>query len=164
MLLFAFVFMTEPSVAQQQKKRESMKIPVLTYDELKPMLQQDNDTTYVVNFWATWCLPCVKELPYFVALDSIHRDDPFRLVLVSLDFKKDYIRRLQPFVTERELEEYVLVLEDNRSSYWIDDIDKNWSGSIPATLVYRGAQRTFYERTFAHVNELKDIVKPLLNL
>ncbi len=143
---------------------DSLKIPVYNYDELKPMLQKDNDTTYVVNFWATWCTPCVQELPYFVELNNAYKDKAFRLMLVSLDFKKDYLHKLQPFVQERALESNVVVLEDNHSNYWIDDIDKSWSGSIPATLVFKGKERAFYERTFHHVDELKDIVKPYLNL
>lgn len=143
--------------------RDSLHIQVLNYDELKPLLAIENDTTYVVNFWATWCIPCVKELPYFVQLDSIHDREAFKLVLVSLDFKKDYLRKLQPFVFERGIEEHVLVLEDKRSDYWISDIDHSWDGSIPATLVFRGKQRAFFERTFHDANELTDIVKPFLN-
>lgn len=141
---------------------DSLQIEVLNYDQLKPLLHRDNDTTYVVNFWATWCKPCVQELPYFLKLDSMYQDAPFKLVLVSLDFRKDYLSRLQPFVTERNLEQFVLILDDQRSNYWIDDIDPRWSGAIPATLVYRGEQRFFHERTFKHLNELNDIVKPII--
>ncbi|HUR30862.1 MAG TPA: TlpA disulfide reductase family protein [Saprospiraceae bacterium] len=144
--------------------RDSLGIRILDYDQLKPLLEVDNDTTYVVNFWATWCSPCVKELPYFIQLDSMYSASPFKLVLVSLDFKKDYYKKLKPFVQEKRLEEYVVILEDNRSNYWIDDIDKSWGGSIPATLVFNGQKRAFYERTFHDVNELSDIVKPFLNL
>ena len=145
-------------------EKDSLKIPVYNYDQLKQMLHKDNDTTYVFNFWATWCVPCVQELPYFIQLNSTYKNEPFKLVLVSLDFKDDYLRKLQPFANEKGIESYVLVLEDNRSNYWIDDIDKSWSGSIPATLVYKGGERAFYERTFHHLDELKDIVKPYLNL
>jgi thiol-disulfide isomerase/thioredoxin len=142
---------------------DSLTIQIVNYDQLKPLLHKANDTTYVVNFWATWCAPCVKELPYFVSLDSMYGKGPFKLLLVSLDFKKDYLSKLQPFVEKRELESFVMVLEDNRANYWIDDVDPSWSGAIPATLVYRGTQRTFFERTFSHVDELSDIVKPFLN-
>lgn len=141
---------------------DSMSIQVLNYDQLKPLLHQSNDTTYVVNFWATWCAPCVQEIPYFVALDSLYADHPFKLVLVSLDFKKDYVRKLLPFVKEKKLEEYVLVLEDNRANYWIDDIDPSWSGAIPATLVFNGEERKFYEKSFHHLDELNQIIKPFL--
>lgn len=143
---------------------DSLQVEILNYDQLKPLLHLSNDTTYVIHFWATWCAPCVKELPYFVALDSVHRSSPFKLLLVSLDFKKDYFAKLQPFVESRGLQEYVVVLEDKRSNFWIDDIDPSWSGAIPATLVYRGAQRSFYERTFDSLPELNEIVKPFLNL
>jgi thiol-disulfide isomerase/thioredoxin len=144
--------------------KDTLMIPVYSYKELKPLLSLDNDTTYVVNFWATWCTPCVQELPYFVELNTACKGKAFKLVLVSLDFKKDYLQKLQPFVRERSLESQVVVLEDSDSNYWIDDIDRSWSGSIPATLVFKGKDRAFYEKTFHHVDELKDIVKPYLNL
>lgn len=143
---------------------DSLFIRVLNYDQLKPMLHQENDTTYVVNFWATWCTPCMEELPYFLALDSVYRNYPMKLVLVSLDFKKDYIRKLQPLVRSKKLEENVVVLEDNNANFWINDIEATWGGAIPATLVYKGKARTFYERSFDELDELKEIVKPYLNL
>ena len=143
---------------------DSLFIRVLNYEQLKPMLHQDNDTTYVVNFWATWCVPCMEELPYFIALDSLYRNHPMKLVLVSLDFKKDYIRKLQPLVRKKKLEDNVVVLEDNDANFWINDIDPTWGGAIPATLVYKGKERTFYEKSFHELNELKEIVKPYLNL
>ena len=143
---------------------DTLKIPVYTYDELKPLLWKDNDTTYVVNFWATWCVPCVQELPYFVELNSTYKNEAFKLVLFSLDFKQDYLKKLQPFVKERALESNVVVLEDGDANFWINDIDSTWSGSIPSTLIYKGKERAFYERTFHHADELRDIVKPYLNL
>ena len=152
------------SVPLPEVAGDSLSVQVLNYDQLKPLLNSRSDTTYVVNFWASWCGPCVQELPYFLELDSLYGEKPFRLILVSLDFKKDYLRKLEPFVRERKIEKHVVVLEDNRANYWIDDIDKSWSGAIPATLVYRADQRAFYERTFRHSGELIDVVKPFLNL
>ena len=143
---------------------DTLSVHVINYDELKPLLHSKSDTTYVVNFWATWCAPCVQELPFFLEMDSVYRNQPFKLLLVSLDFKKDYIRKLEPFVRERQIEDHVVVLEDNRANFWIGDIDPEWSGAIPATLVYRGETRAFFERTFHHADELNEIVKPFLNL
>ncbi len=162
--LFWSNWSTGPGPEVHSVASDSLFIKVMNYDELKPLLHQDNDTTYVVNFWATWCSPCMQELPFLLELDSVFADQPLKLMLVSLDFKKDYLRKLQPFVTERKLGDRVLILEDSRSNYWIDDIHPSWSGAIPATLVFKGTQRTFFERTFHHVDELKEIVKPYLNL
>ena len=162
-LLFGNFKATKPAFNTLETNADSLKISVMNYDQLKPLLNLSNDTTYVVNFWATWCAPCVKELPYFVSLDSLHKEEPFRLILVSLDFKKDYVSKLQPFVEERALSDYVVILEDNRMNYWIDDIEKSWSGAIPATLVYSGEKRKFFERTFHDLDELSDVIKPFLN-
>jgi thiol-disulfide isomerase/thioredoxin len=159
---------TFPKVEEQplrtMEETDTLSVQVINYDELKPLLHRESDTTYVVNFWATWCAPCVQELPLFLALDSMYQDQPFKLLLVSLDFKKDYIRKLEPFVREKEIGDHVVVLEDNRANFWIGDIHPEWSGAIPATLVYRGQQRAFFERTFHHTDELNDLVKPFLNL
>jgi thiol-disulfide isomerase/thioredoxin len=154
----------EKEVVNPVPVEDTLSVRILNYDQLKSLLHNDSDTTYLVNFWATWCSPCVQELPYLVSLDSILKGSPFRLILVSLDFKKDYLRKLEPFVRERGLEPYVVVLEDNRANYWIDDIDPSWSGAIPATLVYKGDQRAFFEHSFHHTDEIKDIIKPFLNL
>lgn len=161
-LLSATFSTTEGLDNEYDTSIDSMTVQVMDYDQLKPLLNQNNDTTYVVNFWATWCAPCVKEIPYFVQLDSIYREAPFKLILVSLDFKKDYVQKLMPFVRARNLEDYVFVLEDNRANFWIDDIDNSWSGAIPATLVYKGDRRAFYEKSFHHVDELNEIIEPFL--
>ncbi len=156
--------MAAPAMTPANMGEDSLFIKVLNYDQLKPMLHQDNDTTYVVNFWATWCAPCMEELPYFLALDSLYQNYPMKLVLVSLDFKKDYISKLQPLVRIKKLEDNVVVLEDNNANFWINDIDSSWGGAIPATLVYKGKERAFYGRSFHRLDELKEIVKPYLNL
>ena len=76
-------------------------VPSLSYNELKPLLNQKGDKIYVVNFWATWCAPCIKELPYFEVLDQ--RED-VEVLLVSLDFPKHKESRLLPFIKKNKLQ------------------------------------------------------------
>ena len=52
----------------------SARIDILDYSELEPYLNRNNDSTYVVNFWATWCKPCIKEMPYFEKLDFLYAE------------------------------------------------------------------------------------------
>ena len=143
---------------------DSLSVPVLDYTRLKPYLTKQNDTTYVVNFWATWCAPCVKELPYFEDLNRDMKNEKVKVILVSLDFKKQIESKLIPFIRDHDLKSEVIVLYDNDSNFWINDISSEWSGAIPATLVYRNKERTFYERVFHTREELNEIIQPYLNL
>ena len=120
-------------------------VPSLNYTELKPLLNQEGDKIYVVNFWATWCAPCIKELPYFEVLNQ--RED-VEVLLVSLDFPKHKESRLLPFIKKNKLQSKVVLLDDADENYWINDIHPNWSGAIPATLIYTKKQRGFYEQSF----------------
>ena len=120
-------------------------VPSLNYTELKPLLNQEGDKIYVVNFWATWCAPCIKELPYFEVLNQ--RED-VQVLLVSLDFPKHKESRLLPFIKKNKLQSKVVLLDDADENYWINDIHPNWSGAIPATLIYTKKQRGFYEQSF----------------
>lgn len=121
-------------------------IPSLSYDQLKPMLHQTGDKVYVVNFWATWCAPCIKELPYY---ETINQRENVEVLLVSLDFPKHKEKRLLPFVKKRKLRSKVVHLDDANENYWINDIAPEWSGALPATIIYNQQQRKFYEQSFS---------------
>jgi thiol-disulfide isomerase/thioredoxin len=141
------------------------QITVVDYKGLEPYLNKQNDTTYVVNFWATWCKPCVKELPNFEQLNENYKDKKVKVILVSLDFYKNYQTSLIPFIKNRGIKSEVILLHDPDSNAWIDKVYKNWSGAIPATLVYNRSSRSFYEQSFEYkqldsVLNLKLALKP----
>ncbi len=123
-------------------------IPILNYDQLVPFLNKKDDKTYVVNFWATWCKPCVEELPAFEKLHSNYKDKNVEVLLVSLDFPNQIENHLIPFIKNRNLQPKVMVLDDPDQNKWINGIDKSWSGAIPATLIYNKNKRSFYEQSF----------------
>ena len=140
----------------------SIKIATLNYEALKPLLHKNEDKTYVINFWATWCMPCVKELPAFEKLNAAYKDKNVEVVLVSLDFPKQKESNLIPFVKNRKLESKVLHFDDPNEQFWIPDIAENWSGSIPATLIYNKEKRKFYEQSFSY-EELQHELQTFLN-
>lgn len=130
---------------------------ILDFKGLEPYLHKNNDTCYVINFWATWCGPCVKEIPYFEQLNQKFKDKKVKVILVSLDFPKTYQKVLLPFIEKRGLKSEIILLNDPNSNEWITKIDKDWSGAIPATLIYTKASRSFYEKTFTY-QELDSLV------
>ena len=119
------------------------------------MLLQEGSKTYVVNFWATWCAPCIKELPYFEALNKNQNID---VLLVSLDFPQHKESRLMPFIKKNQLQSKVVHLDDTNENFWINAIDTTWSGAIPATIIYNNQKRGFYERLFTQ-KELETLVE-----
>lgn len=136
---------------------------VVDFAGLQEYLGQFEDQTVVVNFWATWCVPCVKELPYFEQITEKYGRDKVAVVLVSLDFSHQVERRLKPFLEERGLKSDVLLLDDPDANAWIDKVSPTWSGAIPATLIRNGAKEVFYEKSFHSLNELETIIQPFLN-
>jgi thiol-disulfide isomerase/thioredoxin len=131
---------------------------VLAFNDFEPHLHLNNDTTYLVNFWASWCTPCVAELPAFERIGEEYRNQKVKVLLVSLDFPRQIESRLMPFLKKNEIGSEVLVLNDPDANSWIDKVDPAWTGSIPATLIYNKNDRTFREGAYTY-EELKQIVE-----
>jgi len=93
------------------------------------------DTLYIINFWATWCAPCIAELPEFNALKQYYANAPVKVLLVSLDFKEDYPNKLPMFLQRKRITPEVVWLSETNPNDFIPKIDKTWQGSIPATVI-----------------------------
>ena len=132
---------------------------VVDYYGLEDIINRNDNKTYVVNFWATWCVPCVKELPYFEKLNQEYHDKNVEVVLVSLDFPNQYETKLRPFINKHQLESELYALDDMDSNYWIPQVNKDWSGAIPATLIFNKEKRLFYEQPFEYEELEKEIQK-----
>jgi thiol-disulfide isomerase/thioredoxin len=162
-ILSALTCFVSCSNRSQDKKEEVDKpIPIVDFEGIKPFLGKQNDTTYVINFWATWCAPCVKEIPYFEQLVKEFPKAKLKVILINLDFSNHYETRLLPFVEKFGLKSTIIMLDDPDSNRWIDLVNPNWSGAIPATLIYNKTKREFFEKEFTN-SELKDIVETFLN-
>ena len=132
----------------KEKALQVSYVKTYTYSELKPLLEKNDGKTYIVNFWATWCAPCVKELPYFEKINQDYSDKNVEVLLVSLDFPKQVEKKLIPFINKRKLKSEVVLLDTENNDIWIKSIDIKWSGAIPATLIYNKNKRKFYEQSF----------------
>jgi thiol-disulfide isomerase/thioredoxin len=111
-----------------------------------------------VNFWATWCKPCIEELPYLEQLHQDKFDDPVNVILVSLDFINQLEEKLIPFIQEFKLRSTVVVLDDPDANSWIDKVDPTWSGAIPATFIYQRDKRMFFPDSFEDYASIKSVI------
>jgi len=142
--------------------KQKNEIQVVNFGQLEPYLHKTNDTVYLVNFWATWCAPCIKELPAIKEVEEKYKNQKFKVLLVSLDFQKELKSKLDPFVKSKNITSKVFLLNDPNQSQWIDKVDANWSGEIPFTLIYRNQSRESYSQPFTF-EELNLIVNQKLN-
>lgn len=138
-------------------------VKTVDYNELKPLLEKNDEKTYVINFWATWCAPCVKELPYFEKINKDYKNKNVAVLLVSLDFPKQVEKKLIPFINKRNLQSEVILLDDVNEDVWIKAIDESWSGALPATIIYNKKNRKFYEQSFDY-ETLQNELNTFLNI
>ncbi|MCZ4223033.1 TlpA disulfide reductase family protein [Pedobacter rhodius] len=127
------------------------QVKLLTLDNLDKRIAKGKDTTYVINFWATWCSPCVAELPDFEKLRLANLKKPVKVLLVSLDFKSKLQKEVIPFVQKNNIKAEVFLLNEPDQQKYIERIDKKWSGAIPATLFVNKKVRRFYEKEFTEI-------------
>jgi thiol-disulfide isomerase/thioredoxin len=123
----------------------SQNVRLLSIDQLQERIKKGQDSTYVVNFWATWCAPCIKELPHFEKLGREYKADKLAVLLVSVDFKSKLNTAVVPFVKRKKLTSPVFLLNESNPQEYIDRIDPSWSGSIPATLFIKNDKKKFME-------------------
>ncbi len=140
---------------------EAQNVKEVNYEQLKPYLNKQSDTVYVINFWATWCKPCIEELPHFMTVAQDMRHKPVKFTFVSLDFPKYKENKLIPFITENVINEEVVLLNDPNSNFWINDINKEWSGAIPATIIYTKTDKSFFEGQVSY-EELTEAIEAKL--
>ena len=139
-------------------KLSDTKIPSYNFGEFSHLLEKNNDTTYIINFWATWCKPCIKELPAFEMIHEEYRSEKVKVILASLDFPKQLESHVIPFIEKHQIKSEVVLLNDPDANNWIPKVDTTWTGAIPATLMYNSNKRMFYERSFSFEEIEKELI------
>ena len=137
--IFSLIFLITLPMSLSAQKREVIKL-----DQLLTILNNKSDSLLVLNFWATWCKPCVEEMQEFLRLEQELENKKVRFVYLSLDFKNDFETKLVPFVNKRKMMSDVFLLDEPDYDAWINMVEPTWQGSIPATLFHEG-QLTYLE-------------------
>ena len=101
----------------------------------------------IVNFWATYCVPCLAEIPHFQALATQYKDKGVKLLLVSLDMKEAYPGKINKVTKKLKLNPPVYWLDETNADYFCPKVDSAWSGALPSSLFINNATgyRKFFE-------------------
>ena len=137
----------------------AQKIEKIGVPELEKILASPGDELHVVNFWATWCAPCVTELPAFEKLAGEYFDTDVKFILVSLDFPSQIDSRLIPFLKDNKITADVRVMTDLDYNSWIAKVDDSWQGNIPSTLFFNNAENIrYFLPSEVTEEELRDLI------
>lgn len=139
---------------------DTQNTEVIKFEKLDALIKEKGDQIKIINFWATWCAPCIKELPYFEKVRENYGDE-LEVNLISLDFA-DQISRVNKFVERKKLKSNIYLLDETDYNSWIDRVDKSWSGAIPATLIINesSGDRIFVESELKE-GELEELIKKM---
>lgn len=136
------------------------------YDSLPQLIsriQQAGNSTLVLNFWATWCKPCVEELPCFEELRKQYADKNVQVILVSLDFKSQLEKKFIPFLKAQQLKSEIVLFADQDVNNWIPFIHSEWDGAIPVTVVFKGKTKAISHGKFDEYTDLEKFILPFVN-
>lgn len=140
-------------------------VELVGIDDLADILNNTGEELIVCNFWATWCKPCIEEMPFFDRLQDEFKEDEVRIIFVSIDDMKN-AEKVKTFVRQQQVRSQVMQLNVNKSELkpWFSKIQGGWEGDIPATLFVRtdGDVKTFYTGSFEAYEELRAALYPLL--
>ena len=134
-------------------------IEVVDFDSFYSKIDLSSDYTYVINFWATWCSPCVKELPYFESVNREFSEKNVKVLLVSLDFPSQIESKLKPYLKKNKIKSNVILLDDSKMNKWVPRVSEKWDGGIPATLIVNSSNYNFYPNPFEKEELVSEIQK-----
>lgn len=149
-LLICILLLAIPGSAQKAK--------MIRLAELQQLIATPTAEIKVINFWATWCVPCIKELPLIEKLQQERKDVKVSLISMDMDLDPDP-EKVYRFVDRKKIQSEVLILNERDPNEWIDKIEKKWSGALPATLVIntKNGKRKFVEKEL-HEGELEKLI------
>ena len=172
LVAFGFFFLPKEGHAESKSQKQTTtnaitfppagEVTILKDQDAKRLLTTHGKRLLVVNYWATWCAPCVAELPYFVEAHEKYKNQDVLIVGLSLDFLHSWKKSLLPFLQKKKIPYPNFVLDVDPNTY-ITAISPAWSGSLPATFYYDNEGRKLGEQLGAVEKEdlFQDIEKYL---
>ncbi|HEY8459996.1 MAG TPA: TlpA disulfide reductase family protein, partial [Blastocatellia bacterium] len=132
--------------AEANAAQPAPKIGTLKPEDFGKFKDSAKGKVLVLNFWATWCGPCVAEFPELVALDAKYRDKGVKFVGITSDDAEDVQPKVIPFIKKHQVKFDIIQQDLEDAEAVMNQITKNWNGVIPVTVVYDKQGNLAYSR------------------
>ena len=152
-LLFVFAFSLTSANAQEIKKWKLQDLEAAIKNSDKPT---------IINFWATFCKPCIEELPYFQETAKKYDSAGVQLILVSLDLPQAYPKKISAFAAKNKIKAPIVFLDETNADLFCPRVDPNWSGAIPASLFINN--KTGYKKFFEDQLSKEQVEKEIISM
>ncbi|MEW4567018.1 redoxin domain-containing protein [Tautonia sp. JC769] len=127
---------------------EPVSLETIDLDGVAELAKNDSDDLLLVNLWATWCGPCVAELPEFVEMNRMYRGRDFKLITISLDDSDAQSKALE-VLTEHHVSATNYLLDAADRDAFAEALDPEWPGPVPYTLLIAPGGEVLYRHTGA---------------
>ena len=136
-----------PSAVESLAKWDAEEVSVETIDEagVRKLVQNDSPNLRLINVWATWCIPCVEELPELVTISRMYRKRKFETITISLDDPKERDAVLKRLQEKHVSATNYLFNSDDRDAF-ASALDKQWPGPVPYTILVAPGGKILYRK------------------
>ena len=137
----------------------AQNVEVIKFPELQKKILLADQPLTIFNFWATWCKPCIKEIPHF---ESHNSNPKISVYFVSLDYVEN-LGKVKTFVKENKLSSKVFLLDETDYDSYMGKVSKEWTGAIPATLFVDQWGKTYFHEKEFKPEDLQETINKYLN-
>ncbi len=132
--------------AIEQWDKEPVELKTIDAAAIKALAANDSKKLRLINVWATWCGPCVAEMPDLVTIQRIYRDRGFELVTISMD---DLTRKdtALSFLQKRHVSATNYLYASDDKDAIVNALDPKWEGPVPFTVLVAPGGKVLYRHS-----------------
>jgi thiol-disulfide isomerase/thioredoxin len=136
-----------------------------TPQELRAAIDAEKGNVVVMNFWATWCPPCVQEMPEFAKFWHEHEGKGVKFFSVSADYAGSKDEVVAPFMNSYEIPFPVRIMAVDNPDELTKVLELDWDGALPATFIYGPDSKIAWQTIGGTITRelLVDKITPLLS-